>query len=490
MYRHFWSFGLRHWHASTQTPPPAHAQSPNPPPRLASSARTTPPTSVCPNQPPSTGRSPSTLFQVMTWVSTACPRCETNSQPVPSSRQTSERQTMLLLLLDRAKRPGRALSRTGTLAFVALLASIPQGSAQVPERPGILQVELLIQRDGGKPVTGLTARDFAVDLNGAPLLPELIRPHLGDKPVGGVTAHTRMIVILGPGPGSSPSMLRQLSDALAPVWQLGWQVAVARSDGSVTDYAVSPAQFQQISTAPPQASGPAAEGSTPAEQAMLNLKFFRGRRPPAAAVCAYATCPVGFSGNPDCRWWCSWPGVRRGGRALRRSLRDADVQQRLRRWCVSRNERADGREAGPPRCSGLLRTPLPCPACQSRSTQTSPYSPDPETGPAHGHVAPLPRLRDRAHSASPDRALKASGTSLAALVDPLPAPLTSSAESPTQYRSPDLHPAETAFDLYSAISTASRKQTTSLLDDMVRSDAERLLSRWRMRVLAEWSASR
>ena len=185
---------------------------------------------------------------------------------------------MLLLLLDRAKRPGRALSRTGTLAFVALLASIPQGSAQVPERPGILQVELLIQRDGGKPVTGLTARDFAVDLNGAPLLPELIRPHLGDKPVGGVTDHTRMIVILGPGPGSSPSMLRQLSDALAPVWQLGWQVAVARSDGSVTDYAVSPAQFQQISTAPPQASGPAAEGSTPAEQAMLNLKFFRGRR--------------------------------------------------------------------------------------------------------------------------------------------------------------------------------------------------------------------
>lgn len=171
-------------------------------------------------------------------------------------------------LLQEVKSLWRAVSPAASLAAIFVFAFIPQVFAQVPAHPRDLQVELLIQRADGKPASHLRARDFNITLDGRMLIPEVLRPQFGSPDSSAVP--TRMLVILGAGPGSSPSMLHQLENALRSVWERGWQVGLIRSDGGVTDFATNAAQFLQIADGPPLAG-------IDADRAMMQMKFFRGR---------------------------------------------------------------------------------------------------------------------------------------------------------------------------------------------------------------------
>lgn len=139
------------------------------------------------------------------------------------------------------------------------------------EKACALHVGVLVQRPDGQPVGRLKQKDFVVSRQGQVLSLTVARPVLGGKVPPGRHVTTRALIILAPPGANSADAFSALLVALKPVWSRGWQVAVARSDGTVTDYATTATQLQQTWSAP-------VTSAVNAEAAVVNLTSFIGRR--------------------------------------------------------------------------------------------------------------------------------------------------------------------------------------------------------------------
>ena len=149
-------------------------------------------------------------------------------------------------------------------------------SVSLPAAPAIasdyaIQIAVLVQHSDGRPIGGLTAGDFVVNLQGQTLPLTLRRPVLGDKVPKGDFLPTRMLVILPRAAVGSADMPSDLMTALGPVWQRGWQVAIAQDKGKTTGFTASALQLKQMWDTPP---GP----QVSAEAMVASLKSFGGRR--------------------------------------------------------------------------------------------------------------------------------------------------------------------------------------------------------------------
>lgn len=166
------------------------------------------------------------------------------------------------------------------LGFVCLFAFSAQSThAQAPPRPHSIHVEVLVQSPDGRPIGYLGQKNFIASLGNQDLPVALTRPVLGSKAPQGPYVPTRMLIIFPPSAASSADLFPATLSALQPLWARQWKVAAARSDGTATEYANSGAQLEKLWMAP------SASGLT-AQQAIRNLKSFRGRR-----VVLYAAGP-------------------------------------------------------------------------------------------------------------------------------------------------------------------------------------------------------
>jgi hypothetical protein len=168
--------------------------------------------------------------------------------------------------------------RTGNLAVVlsACFALTVWSSISLSASPGIasdraIQIAVLVQHSDGRPIGGLTPEDFAVSLQGRTIPATLSRPVMGNKAPTGDFLPTRMLVILPRAAVGSADMPSDLMTALGPVWQRGWQVAIAQDKGKTTGFTASALQLKQMWDTPP---GP----QVSAEAMVASLKSFGGRR--------------------------------------------------------------------------------------------------------------------------------------------------------------------------------------------------------------------
>jgi hypothetical protein len=168
--------------------------------------------------------------------------------------------------------------RTGNLAVVlsACFALTVWSSISLSASPGIasdraIQIAVLVQHSDGRPIGGLTPEDFAVSLQGRTIPATLSRPVMGNKAPTGDFLPTRMLVILPRAAVGSADMPSDLMTALGPVWQRGWQVAIAQDKGKTTGFTTSALQLKQMWDTPP---GP----QVSAEAMVASLKSFGGRR--------------------------------------------------------------------------------------------------------------------------------------------------------------------------------------------------------------------
>jgi hypothetical protein len=168
---------------------------------------------------------------------------------------------------------GSKLTVVLSACFVLLTRpSIPLPAAQPTSGNRAIKIAVLVQHSDGRPISGLASRDFEVNLQGQTLPFTLSRPVLGNKVSTGDFLPTRMLIILPKAPGdSAAAMPSDLMPALGPVWQRGWQVAVAQYNGRATDFANSALQLEQMWHAQ-------IVKSTNSKGIIQHLRFFKGRR--------------------------------------------------------------------------------------------------------------------------------------------------------------------------------------------------------------------
>lgn len=123
--------------------------------------------------------------------------------------------------------------------LTVLGAGVARPLSQTVQQDALLHVDLLVQHPDGEPVGYLTAKDFVVMEGGQRLPVQVVLPQSGAKVGKQPTVPTRMLVIVDSPTASSPDGFSRVVAALGPVWQRGWQVAVARIDGNASSYAAS-----------------------------------------------------------------------------------------------------------------------------------------------------------------------------------------------------------------------------------------------------------
>jgi hypothetical protein len=173
----------------------------------------------------------------------------------------------------------RRFAILAAFAFFAASHKAPLLAVQTGVQDSSLHIGVVVQDHMGKPISYLSAKNFALSSQGIPLSFKLVRPALNPKPSSKAYEPTRMLILLSPYIKNSAATLNRLLPELDPLWQRGWQIAAVLSTGSRTDYATSAAQLQQMWIASNNSAHPlTGPKSAPSVAAIHDLNSFSGRR--------------------------------------------------------------------------------------------------------------------------------------------------------------------------------------------------------------------
>jgi hypothetical protein len=93
----------------------------------------------------------------------------------------------------------------------------------------------------GDPILHLRAEDFTAEQGGSPLHVNL-SAFSAERPSDS-SRTTRLLVVLGSSVSDPETTLKRLAPAFKVVWREGWQTAIVRPNGSITNYAAGPSSL-------------------------------------------------------------------------------------------------------------------------------------------------------------------------------------------------------------------------------------------------------